>query len=102
MPNRIVINGKEVESPLAKALIGFFTFAILAAFASAFVFLFLPLLGIAVTLVVGVVIVVLTALLFALPLLLFWSALIGAILTPFSVMGGQVRRKPRGRLPPPD
>ncbi|HEY5700512.1 MAG TPA: hypothetical protein VIT83_00310 [Gammaproteobacteria bacterium] len=102
MPTRIVINGKEVESPLAKALVGFVTFAVLAALASVFVFLFLPLVGIAVTMAVGIVIVILIALVFALPLLLLWGALIGAILTPFAAMRGDTRRNSRGRLPPPD
>lgn len=102
MPTRIVINGKEVESPLAKALVGFFGFAILAALASVFVFLFLPLLGIAVTVAVGMVIVVLIALVFALPLLVLWGTLIGAFLSPFAAMRGGRRRDPRDRLPPPD
>ena len=62
MPTRIVINGREVESPLAKALLGFVTFAVLAALASVFVFLVLPRVGIAVTMAVGIVIVVVVAL----------------------------------------
>lgn len=102
MPTRIVINGKEVESPLAKALVGFIGFAFLAALASVFVFLFLPLMGIAVTAAVGLVIVVLIALVFALPLLMLWGTLIGAILGPFAAMRGEKRRVPRDRLPPPD
>jgi hypothetical protein len=102
MPTRIVINGKEVESPLAKALAGFIGFAMLAALASVFVFLFLPLVGIAVTAAVGVVIVVLVALVLALPLLVLWGALVGAVLGPFAAMRGSRRRDPRDRLPPPD
>ena len=103
MPTRIVINGREVESPLAKALLGFVTFAVLAALASVFVFLVLPLVGIAVTMAVGIVIVVVVALVLAVPLLLLWGALVGAILTPFAAMRGDDRRRPRGpRLPPPD
>lgn len=103
MSTRIVINGKEVKSPLAKALVGFLGFVVLAALASVLVFLFLPLLGIAVTAAVGVVIVLFIALVFALPLLMFWGVLAGAILGPFAASRGGGRNGPDGRrLPPPD
>lgn len=67
---RIVINGKEVESPLARFLIGLLAFVVLTLFSVVFILFFLPLIGVTLVLSFGIFIVIalvsLIALLFAL------------------------------------
>jgi uncharacterized RDD family membrane protein YckC len=95
MPNRIVINGKEVTNPLAKAVIGALAVLLAGAIAAVVIFLVLPLVGIVLTFTVAIVGVVLVALGIGIPLITFGGAILGALLAPFAALGA--RKKSRGR-----
>lgn len=58
MSIRIVINGKEVESPLARFLIGFLAFVVLTLFGVVFIVVILPLIGVTLVLSFGIFIVI--------------------------------------------
>jgi hypothetical protein len=82
MATRIVINGREVTNPAAKAVIGTVAVLVAGLLAAAVIFVVLPLVGIAVTLAVGLVGVVLVALAVGIPLMILGGTILGALLTP--------------------
>jgi len=86
MVTRIVIDGKEVDSPVVKVALGMLAVLFFGAFAAVVVFLILPLLGIAVTLAVGLVVILLVALGIGIPMFILGGAVLGAILTPLAAM----------------
>jgi hypothetical protein len=101
MATRIVINGKEVDNPLAKAALGMLAVIFFGLFAAVVVFLILPLLGIAVTLAVGLLAVLLVALGVGIPMFVIGGAVLGAILTPLAAIGEKRQRDGRRKLPGP-
>lgn len=101
MATRIVINGKEVHNPVVKAALGMLAVIIFGVFAAVIVFLILPLLGIAVTLAVGLLAVLLVALGIGIPMFILGGALLGAILTPLAVISEKRQRGSRRKLPGP-
>lgn len=62
---RLIINGKEVTNPVVKFFIGTGTILVAVMFFAFIVFVILPLLGIALTISVGIITVFLAALIFA-------------------------------------
>jgi len=86
MAAHIVINGREVTNPLAKAAIGTGVVLFSGLIAAAVIFIVLPLAGIVVTLSIGLVGVVLVALGVGIPILLLGGTILGALLTPFTVL----------------
>ncbi len=70
MPMRVVINGREVTNPAARAVIGMWAILIAGFVGAALMFVVLPLVGIAVTLSVGLAGVALIALGLGLPVLI--------------------------------
>ena len=58
MSIRIVISGKEVESPLARFLIGLLTFVVLTLFGVVFIVVILPLIGVTLLFSFGIFIVI--------------------------------------------
>jgi hypothetical protein len=101
MATRIVINGKEVDNPIAKAALGMLAVIFFGAFAAVVVFLILPLLGIAVTLAVGLLAVLLVALGVGIPMFIVGGAVLGAILTPLAAVSEKRQRDSRRKLPGP-
>ena len=87
MASRIVINGNEVTNPVTKAAIGTVTVLFTGLTTAAVLFLVLPLVGIVVTLTVGLVAVMVVALIVGIPLVILGGTLLGAILTPFAMLG---------------
>ena len=86
MPSHIEISGKEVTNPLGKAAIGALAILIVGLIATAVIFLVLPLVGIAVTLTVGLMGVILVALGIGVPVLILGGSLLGALLMPFAAL----------------
>ena len=86
MATHIVINGREVTNPVAKAAIGMVAVLFAGLVAAAVIFIVLPLVGIAVTLSVGLIGVVLVALGVGIPVLILGGAILGALLTPFAAL----------------
>ena len=77
MATRIIINGKEVTNPVTKTFL-IFGAIIIAALVSAFViFVLLPLIGVAVTLSVGFIIIFIVATIISVATLAFVSILLG-------------------------
>jgi hypothetical protein len=93
MSAHIIINGKEVTHPAARMLIKMGAVLLAGLVAAAVVFMVLPLVGIAVTLSVGLVGVVLIGLGIGLPLIILGSTVLGALLTPLAAL--KERRKLR-------
>jgi hypothetical protein len=98
---RIVINGKEVDNPIAKAALGMLAVIFFGVFAAVVVFLILPLLGVAVTLAVGLVAVLLVALGIGIPMFILGGAVLGAILTPFAARSEKRQGNNHRKLPGP-
>jgi uncharacterized RDD family membrane protein YckC len=90
---RIVINGKEVTNPVVRALFGMFALLVVGVIAALAIFLILPLVGIVVTVSVGLVGVLLVALGVGIPLMILGGTLIGALLTPFAVLRERSKRR---------
>lgn len=61
MSIRIVINGKEVKSPLARFLIGLLGVVVLTLFGVVFVVVILPLIGVTLVLSFGIVLMIILA-----------------------------------------
>ena len=101
MATRIVINGKEVDNPVVKAALGMLAVIFFGVFTAVVVFLILPLLGIAVTLAVGLLAVLLVVLGIGIPMFILGGAALGAILTPLAVIGEKRQRGSRRKLPGP-
>lgn len=102
MATRIVINGKEITNPAVKAAVG--TTAVLFAglIAAAIIFLVLPLVGIVVTLTVGLVGVILVALGVGIPIVILAGTFFGVLLAPFGILRGRKgSKKFRQLLIPP-
>ena len=86
MAIHIVINGTEVRNPAAKALIGMWAVVCAGLVAAVAIFLVLPLVGIVVTLSVGLVGVVLIALGVGIPVLILGGTILGVLLAPFAAL----------------
>lgn len=63
MTTHVIINGKEITNPAAKAALAFLAILITALITAVIVFIFLPLVGIAVTLLIGFAAIFIAALL---------------------------------------
>ena len=83
MAIRIVINEREVTNPWVRLLIALSTLLVAGIFGAFVIFVVLPLIGIAVTLTLGLLGVFLLALVIAIPLLI-GGALLGALLSILS------------------
>ena len=83
MAIRIVINEREVTNPWVRLLIALSTLLVAGIFGAFVIFVVLPLIGIAVTLTLGLIGVFLLALVIAIPLLI-GGALLGALLSILS------------------
>jgi len=92
MSARIIVNGKEITNPFAKAVIGIFAVLLAGGITALILFLVLPLVGIIVSLSVGLVAVVLIGLGIGLPLVLAGGVLVGAIMTPFAILKKKLKR----------
>jgi len=101
MATRIVINGQEVDNPMAQAALGVLAVLFFGVFAAVVVVLVLPLLGIAVTLAVGLFAVLLAALGIGIPMFILGGAVLGAMLTPFAAMSERRHGNDRRKLPGP-
>ena len=101
MVTRIVIDGKEVDSPVVKVALGMLAVLFFGAFAAVVVFLILPLLGIAVTLAVGLVVILLVALGIGIPMFILGGAVLGMILTPLAAMSERRHGNNHRKLPGP-
>lgn len=93
MDSRVVIKGKEITNPFAKAVILIFAVLVVGGIAAFILFLVLPLVGIIVSLSLGLVAVFLIGLGVGIPLILIGCALVGAIITPFAVLRDRLRGK---------
>ncbi|MCD5416541.1 hypothetical protein LR032_05565 [Candidatus Bipolaricaulota bacterium] len=93
MDSRIVIKGKEITNPFAKAVILIFAILVVGGIAALIIFLVLPLIGIIVSLSLGLVAVFLIGLGIGIPLILIGGALVGAIIAPFTVLKDRLREK---------
>lgn len=86
MAKNIDINGKAVTHPVARTAIGMAAVLGVGVVAAMVIFLVLPLVGIVVTLSVGLVGVVLFALGVGIPVLILGSAILGVVLVPFGAL----------------
>lgn len=78
----IVINGKEVTNPLAKALLVFGAIIISALVTALVIFVLLPIIGIAVTLSAGFIVICIIALIVGIATLAIGSAIFGSLFGP--------------------
>jgi hypothetical protein len=82
MTTHIIINGKEVTHPLAKAALAFAVILIASLVTAIFVFVLLPIIGIVVTLSVGFVAIFIVATIAAITILAFGAAMLGWLIGP--------------------
>lgn len=105
MAMRVVINGREVTNPAAKAVVGMWAILVAGLVGALLMFLVLPLVGIAVTLTAGLAGVALIALGVGLPVLILGGTVLGVLLAPFAAFRKRIARSndrvpPAGSLPP--
>lgn len=82
MTIQIVINGKEVTNPLAKALWVFGAIIVGALVTALVIFVLLPIIGIAVTLSAGLIIVCVIAIIVGIVALAIGSTILGSFFGP--------------------
>ena len=82
MPS-IEINGKKITNPIVFAIIGLSAIAVTALIAAIVIFLILPFTGIVLSLSVGLTIVILIAVLIALPFIIMIKIILWILLKPF-------------------
>jgi len=77
MTTQVIINGKEVTNPFAKAGLAFVAILIAALVTSVVVFVLLPIIGVAVTLSVGLIAIFLVSTIMGIMALAFGAVLLG-------------------------
>lgn len=82
MTTRVVINGKEITNPIAKAALAFGLILIAALISVVVVFVLLPLAGIVITLSIGFVAVFIAAIIAGIAVLVLSSVVFGRIFGP--------------------
>lgn len=92
MAVHIDIKGREVTNPVAKALIGIGAILFSGLVAAAVIFIILPLVGVFVTLSVGLVGVVLVALGVGIPVLILGRVILRVLLAPFTALRGRSKQ----------
>ncbi len=97
MPNRIVINGKEVTNPVARAVIGFLAVAFALGIVVLVCLLVLPLVGITVGVSLGFAGIVLLVVAVLVPVVMIAAGLLGAVVAPFRALADVLARR-RGKL----
>ena len=94
MTIRIVVNGNEVTNPFAKALLVFGAIIIAALVAALVIFVLFPIIGIAVTLSVGFIVICIVATIVGITTLAFGAAILGLLFgaTEFRVENTRKRK----------
>ena len=95
MTMHIVLNGREVSSPTAKFGISFAVILVASLVTAAVVFVLLPLIGIAVTLSVGLVAIMVVAAMTGLIALVLGSLLYAALVGPVELFIERMRQRRR-------
>lgn len=93
MAMRMVLNGREVRSPAAKFGITFAATLGAALMTAVVVFFLLPLIGIAVTLSVSLVVIVLVATVSGIVSLVLWSFLFALLVGPVEFFVDKMRHR---------
>ncbi len=94
MPSRMVINGREVTSPLGQAVIGGLAAVVALAVIGLVLLLVLPLVGVTLGLSLGATGLVFIALALILPLLIVGRVVLAVLLAPFRALAALFTRKP--------
>lgn len=79
MTIQIVVNGKEVTNPFAKAFLAFGAIIIAALVAALVIFVLLPVIGVAVTLSAGFIVICIVSIIVGITTLVFGAAMLGLL-----------------------
>ena len=93
MTTQVVINGKEVTNPFAKAALAFGAILISALVTAVIVFVLLPIIGVAVTLSGGFVAIFIVATIMGIATLMFGAALFGWLFGPTEFRVEKTRKR---------
>jgi len=94
MTIHIVVNGKEVTNPFAKAFLAFGAIIIAALVTALVIFVLLPIIGIAVTLSAGFILICIVSTIVGITTLVFGTAILGLLFgsTEFRVENTRKRK----------
>lgn len=93
MSTQVVLNGKEVINPIAKAALALGAILIAALVTAVVVFVLLPIIGVAVTLSVGFAAIILVATIMGITTMIFGAVILGLLFAPTEFRVEKTRKK---------
>ncbi len=93
MSTQIVVNGEKITNSAANAVIVIFALLVVGGITALLLFLILPMIGVILSLSIGLVIVALIVLGVGIPLILASELLVRVVMTPFVILKERLTRK---------